>query len=177
MIVNGKRVTGLERWQTLPRVISVTGLVMLLAACSAASLDPTQMKIVEDVDAVEPTRFAHICIEVNTNVKPGFTDRLFATVRELGFSVQSRQTAFGSECGHWMSYRVTWGGFPEYMISAEIKMFHHREPLGYVRYDATSAAGRPDRLGSAMGKLRPLVNAMLAHVDTTATAGEADDIE
>ena len=152
-----------ELVKTLFRPTAALALA-LAAGCSATSIDPTKVSIVQDVQALQAVEFDHLCIEVNTQVKSTFTDELFGAIKTLGFTTQSRQSAFGDECRHWMSYTGTWGGFPEHLTFAEIKVYDDRARLGHVRYDARSAGKRPDRYGSAIGKLQPLLEALFVRV-------------
>ena len=85
-------------------------------------------------------------------------------LRELGLAVQSKQGAFGDECRFWLRYQAAWGGFPEHLLTAQVEVLDNRLVVGQVRYDATGAGGRPDRFGTAMGKLTPLLEALFVRV-------------
>ena len=139
--------------------------LLLVVGCTTTSFDPAKVSIVQDVQALQAAAFDHICIEVNTQAKSAFTDELFDAIKALGFTTQSRQSAFGNECRHWMSYTGTWGGFPEHLTFAEIKVYDERARLGHIRYDARNAGKRPDRYGSAIGKLQPLLEALFVRVE------------
>ena len=141
--------------------------VALLVGCClygcASAIDPTA-KIDADVEAIEPMAIELLCIEVNTGVKAALTDALFARLRELGLAVQSRQAAFGDECRFWLRYQAAWGGFPEHLHTAHVEVLDSHRIVGQVRYDATRAGGRPDRFGSAISKLAPLLEALFVRV-------------
>ena len=137
---------------------------VLLVGCTTTSVDPTQLSVVQEVEPLQAVELERICIEVNTQVKSEFTDDLFDAIKDLGFVTQSKQSAFGNECRHWMSYGATWAGFPEYLATADIKVYEDRKRLGQIRYDARKAGNRPDRYGSAISKLKPLLEALLVHV-------------
>jgi hypothetical protein len=139
--------------------------VALLVSCATTSLDPTELQVVQEVDALQPIQLERICIEVNPAVGKGLTEDLFDAMRELGFATQSRQGAFSGECRYWMSYTATWAGFPNYLATAEFKVYEDRKQLGHIRYDARKAGNRPDRYGSPIGKLQPLLEALFVHVE------------
>ena len=145
------------------RLVSLSGC-LAITGCAATSFDPSTMEVVKDVDAIEPMALEQICIEVNTEVKSELTDGLFKTIGELGIRTQSRQGAFGDECRFWLRYQATWGGFPEHLKTAQIDVLDNQSVIGNVRYDATQGASRPDRYGTAISKLAPLLEALFVRV-------------
>ena len=146
---------------------------LLIVGCSAASVNPAAMEIVKDVRAIEPMELDLICVEVNTSMKAPLTDGLFKTLKDLGLTAQSKQAAFGDECRYWLRYQATWGGFPEHLKTAEIEVLDNLSVIGHIRYDATGAGRRPDRLGSASGKLKPLLETLFVRVRRAAPGAES----
>ena len=140
------------------------GLLGSLALAGCASLNPAAMDIVKDVRAIEPMELPLICVEVNTSTKAPLTDGIFNTLNDLGLTTQSKQGAFGDECRYWLRYQATWGGFPEHLTTAQIDVLDNLSIIGHIRYDATRAGSRPDRLGTATGKLKPLLEALFVRV-------------
>jgi hypothetical protein len=134
------------------------------AGCTGVAVDPLGMKIVEDVSPVQPMVIEKVCVQINTGVREAFTDGVFETLRSLGLKTQSMQTAFAGECPYWLRYDATWDGFPAYLVRSRVEVFHGNHRLGQVRYDASDGGGRPDRYGSAVGKVRPLIEGMFHHV-------------
>lgn len=134
------------------------------AGCTGVAVDPLGMQIVEDVSPIKPMAIDRVCVRVNTGVKQAFTDGVFETVRSLGIEAQSLQTAFAGECPYWLRYEAVWDGFPSYLVVAEIEVYQGSTRLGHARYDARDGGGRPDRYGSAVGKVRPLIEGMFHHV-------------
>ena len=143
---------------------SAVGCLALLAA-ACASVDPSAMEIVKDVEAIEPMAIALVCIEVNTETKAAFGNGLFENLRALGIATQSKQGAFGDECRHWLRYQATFGGLPEHLKTASIEVLDNRTVIGRIRYDATRAGSRPDRYGASKEKLKPLLEALFVRVE------------
>lgn len=135
------------------------------AGCAPASFNPAAMDIVKDVTAIAPMALSQICVEVNTEAKTQLTEGLFRALDELGFHAQSKQAAFGDECRYWLRYKATWGGFPEHLLTAQIDVLDHRAVIGAIRYDSTRAGSRPDRYGTAVSKLEPLLAALFVRVE------------
>jgi hypothetical protein len=153
--------------------ILLTGLG---AGCTGVGVDPLGMEIVEDVSPIRPMPIEQVCVRVDTAVKQPFTDGLFETLRDLGFATQSMQTAFAGECPYWLRYDAAWTGFPSYLAFANIEVYEGSTRLGYAIYDARSGGGRPDRFGSAAGKVRPLIEGLFHHVlRRNGEPGQADD--
>jgi len=72
---------------------------------------------------------------------------------------------------HWVSYDATWDGFPNYLVTARVEVYQGNALLGRALYDARRGGGRPDRYGTAMGKVGPLIEGLFHHVQReTATA-------
>lgn len=148
------------------RVRALLAVLMSCAAgCTGVAVDPLGLQIVEDVSPIQPMVINRVCVRVNTSVKQAFTDGVFETIRSLGIATQSLQTAFAGECPHWLRYDATWDGFPAYLVIAEVEVYQGSTRLGYLRYDARQGGGRPDRYGSAIGKVRPLIEGMFHHVE------------
>ncbi len=139
-------------------------LALTATAAGCASMDPSAMEIVKDVDAIEPMEIPQLCVEVNTEVQAALTDGLFRNLDELGIPAQSKQGAFGDECRFWLRYSATFGGFPEHLRTAKLEVLDNRQVIGRIDYDATGAGSRPDRFGSAAEKLKPLMEALFVRV-------------
>lgn len=135
-----------------------------LAGCTGAGIDPLGMEIAEDVSPIRPMDIEHVCVRVNTAVEQPFTDGIFDTLQSLGMRTQSMQTAFAGECRYWLRYEAAWTGFPTYLQTASIEVYEGSTKLGHAFYDARKGGGRPDRFGSAAGKVRPLIEGMFHHV-------------
>ena len=148
----------------LRRPVLLAAITLLAAGCTGAAVDPLGMQIIDDVSPIKPMVIDHICVQVNTSVKQAFTDGVFETVQSLGIETQSMQTAFAGECPYWLRYDATWNGFPSYLVTARVEVYEGNSRLGNVIYDARRGGGRPDRYGSAMGKIRPLIEGMFHHV-------------
>lgn len=146
--------------------------VLCAAGCTGVAVDPLGMQIVEDVSPIRPMVIERLCVRVDTSVKPEFTDGLFETLQGIGLGTQSMQTAFAGECRFWLRYYATWDGFPSYLVTAEVEVFEGNARLGRVLYDASQGGGRPDRYGSAIGKVRPLVEGMFHHVQRESADAE-----
>ncbi len=142
--------------------------MLAVAGCAPASFNPAAMEIVQDVTAIAPMALNQICIEVNTKAKAPLTDGLFRTLEGLGLHAQSKQAGFGDECRYWLRYEATWGGFPEHLLTAQIDVLDHRAVIGAIRYDSTQAGSRPDRYGTAISKLAPLLATLFVRVDREA---------
>lgn len=149
--------------RTTARVL-MAGLTLGAGGCTGVGVDPMGMEIVKDVSPIRPMTIEHVCVEVNTDVKQAFTDGVFDTVKSLGISASSMQTAFAGECRFWLRYQATWEGFPNYLVQARVDVYENNARLGYALYDASHGGGRPDRFGSAVEKVRPLIEGMFHHV-------------
>jgi hypothetical protein len=147
-------------------------MVALTAGCTGVAVDPFGLDIVEDVSPIKPMEINRVCVKVNTGVKQAFTDGVFAAVQSTGLKTQSMQTAFAGECPYWLSYDATWDGFPAYLVTAHVEVYKGSTKLGHVIYDARRGGGRPDRYGSAVAKVRPLIEGMFHHVQREAAPAE-----
>lgn len=134
------------------------------AGCTGATVDPLGMNIVEDVSPIRPMVIESVCIQVDPQVRQAFTDGIFETLQTMGVHARSMQTAFAGECPYWLRYEATWDGFPSYLVNARVEVFHGNARLGHATYDASAGGGRPDRFGSAVAKVRPLIEGMFHHV-------------
>lgn len=146
--------------------------VAATAGCTSVGVDPLGMQIVEDVQPVKPMVLEHLCVKVNTSVKQAFTDGLFDALTSLGLTTQSMQTAFAGECPYWLGYDAAWDGFPAYLVMARVEVYRGSTRLGHAFYDASRGGARPDRYGSAVGKVRPLIEGMFHHVQRETAAAE-----
>lgn len=143
---------------------SLAAVTIALAGCTSVGVDPSKLEIVEDVDPLPRMHVQRVCVEVNTGVKQSFTDGLFEVLRELHFTTGSKQTAFGDECRFWMRYSATWAGFPEYLATAQFDVYQDRSRIGRAVYDATGGGSRFDRYGSAVERVKPMLNALFLRV-------------
>jgi hypothetical protein len=144
----------------------------LTAGCTSVGVDPLGLDIVEEVSPIKPMVIERVCVRLNTDVKPAFTDGMFEAIQSLGITTQSMQTAFAGECPYWLRYDAAWSGFPSYLVSAQVEVYEGSTKLGHAFYDARHGGGRPDRFGSAMGKVRPLIEGMFHHVQRESQAAD-----
>lgn len=146
----------------LPHLLGLC-LLLLLGGCSA---NPTALNIVKDVKPLGSIKIAQICIELNSKDDNGFANDLFGAVEALGFKTLAKQGAFFGECRFSLSYKATWAGrLPKWPLVINVTVYDGRSQLGFIRYDASRGSGRPDRYGSAIGKLKPLLTELFAEVD------------
>ncbi|NBC22308.1 MAG: hypothetical protein GVY21_02405 [Gammaproteobacteria bacterium] len=155
---------------TIRRSAPVLLLTLGLTSCTGVGVDPLGMEIVKDVSPIRPMDIERVCVRVNTTVDESFTDGIFDALQDLGMRTQSMQTAFAGECPYWLRYDAAWSGFPTYLSTATIEVYEGSTKLGHVFYDARKGSGRPDRFGSATGKVRPLIEGMFHHVVESRTA-------
>ncbi|TDJ26910.1 MAG: hypothetical protein E2O61_12645 [Gammaproteobacteria bacterium] len=155
-----------SRWHTSTsarRLILGSSVLLLLGSCSA---NPTALTIVKDVKPLGAIRIPQICIELNVKDDDGMATDLFKAVEALGFNTLAKQAAFRGECQYSLSYKVSWAGYiPKWPLAIDVTVYDGRSQIGFIRYDASRGSNRPDRYGSAIGKLKPLLTELFAEVD------------
>lgn len=145
-------------------------LTALAGACTGAGVDPLGMDIVEDVSPIRPMAIEQVCVQVNAEVKQEFTDGLFEALDALGLRTRPKATAFPGECPVWIRYEASWSGLPSYLELARVDVYQGTSRLGHALYDARRGGARPDRFGSAIGKLEPLLDGLFHHVQRETAA-------
>ena len=146
----------------LPHVLGLW-VFFLLSGCSA---NPTALEIVKDVKPLKNIKISQICIQLNTNTGNEYANDLHEAITALGFKTMAKQAAFRGECQYSLSYRITWAGYvPKWPLTINVTVYDGRSQIGYVRYDASRGSSRPDKYGTAMSKLKPLLVELFAEVD------------
>ena len=153
-------------WHTstsVRRPILGLSVLLLLGSCSA---NPTALNIVKDVKPLDAIKISQICIELDSKDDDGMATDLFKAVEALGFNTLAKQAAFRGECQYSLSYKVSWAGYiPKWPLAISVTVYDGRSQIGFIRYDASRGSNRPDRYGSAIGKLKPLLKELFAEVD------------
>ncbi len=137
-------------------------ILLLVSGCSA---NPTALSIVKDVKPLKAIEISQICIELNST-DDGMADDLFEAVAALGFKTLAKQAAFTGECQYSLSYDVSWAGYvPKWPMAINVTVYDGRSQIGFIRYDASRGSSRPDKYGTAIGKLKPLLTELFADVN------------
>lgn len=136
----------------------------LLAFAAACGAIQQAVPVVKDVDPLPTMTVSSICIETNQEVaRHKFDEDVSTLLAEFGLSAPRKEGAFRGECDIWASYDVVYAGMvPKYVQSMNLTVFEGSRRIGHIRYDASQAHGRADRHGTAKGKLRPLLEELLA---------------
>ena len=142
--------------------IGALWLLFLLSGCSA---NPTALSIVKDVKPLKAIEISQICIELNANDDAGMANDLFEAMTKLGFRTLAKQAAFTGECQYSLRFDVSWAGtIPKWPLLMNVSVYDGRSQIGFIRYDATRGSSRPDKYGTAIGKLNPLLTELFAEV-------------
>ncbi len=139
-------------------------ILLVLSSCAA---NPTALNIVKDVKPLNAIKISRICIELSSKDASAvaMSNDLFDAVEALGFNTLAKQAAFAGECQYSLTYKVSWAGFPKWPLAVDVMVYDGRSQIGYIRYDASRGSSRPDRYGSAIGKIKPLLTELFAEVD------------
>lgn len=139
-------------------------VLLVLSSCAA---NPTALNIVKEVKPLQAIKISRICIELSSKDASAIamSNDLFEAVEALGFKTLAKQAAFSGECRYSLTYKVSWAGFPKWPVALDVVVYDGRSQIGYIRYDASRGSSRPDRYGSAIGKLKPLLTELFAEVD------------
>lgn len=139
----------------------------LLLVLSSCAVNPIALNIVEEVKPLQAIKISRICIDLNSKdaSAAAMSNDLFEAVEALGFKTLAKQAAFSGECRYSLTYKVSWAGFPKWPVALDVVVYDGRSQIGYIRYDASRGSSRPDRYGSAIGKLKPLLTELFAAVD------------
>ncbi|MCZ6640827.1 MAG: hypothetical protein O7F71_04580 [Gammaproteobacteria bacterium] len=138
-------------------------ILLVLSSCAA---NPTALNIVKDVKPLNAIKISRICIELSSKDASAvaMSNDLFDAIEALGFNTLAKQASFAGECQYSLTYKVSWAGFPKWPLAVDVMVYDGRKQIGYIQYDASRGSSRPDRYGSAIGKIKPLLNELFAEV-------------
>jgi len=107
----------------------------------------------------------------DTLYKESLLEELQTIINDTGCQAVPVTDAQAPGMGCCLRYQANWQwDLAMYLIYFKATLYDQSQPIGEVEYDARMGGGRLDKFGSTAGKIRPLLQEMLAGVDHSTAA-------